>query len=336
VIPNNKVAVLTTSGLTVGQNVNVTVKNVKEAFNPANAINGTTGATVAHTISGRKWAAVGGQEAGFTPDAAGMGGSAATGWNYDVVSGGIGFWDVYDEGTFVYDDITGDFDKAVRVEYQDPSSHWARCGLMVREALDEDKPRAAGGMSRYQQIFVDPTTKYDCTAANNAHEFNQRLTAGGATTGATVTGPNGPPPYPNAWIRMKREGSQITMYRGNDGVNWTQMSQMTFSPDLAATAAVGLIYSPENANIPVDSGLRAAYMAKFRNYKDIGTIVPQIRITITKSAGGVTISWTGDNGLGKLYSSATADGVFTEVVGATNGGEQPAATGDRFYLIRRP
>jgi hypothetical protein len=336
VIPNNKVAVLTTSGLTVGQNVNVTVKNVKEAFNPANAINGTTGATVAHTISGRKWAAVGGQEAGFTPDAAGMGGSAATGWNYDVVSGGIGFWDVYDEGTFVYDDITGDFDKAVRVEYQDPSSHWARCGLMVREALDEDKPRAAGGMSRYQQIFVDPTTKYDGTAANNAHEFNQRLTAGGATTGATVSGPNGPPPYPNAWIRMKREGSQITMYRGNDGVNWTQMAQMTFSPDLAATAAVGLIYSPENANIPVDSGLRAAYMAKFRNYKDIGTIVTPIRITITKSAGGVTISWTGDNGLGKLYSSATADGVFTEVVGATNGGEQPAATGDRFYLIRRP
>ena len=32
----------------------------------------------------------------------------------------------YDEATFVYEQVTGDFDKEVRVEYVDPSSQWGR------------------------------------------------------------------------------------------------------------------------------------------------------------------------------------------------------------------
>ena len=94
-----------------------------------------------------------------------VGANQLGGWNaavpvgtggFDVYSDGIGEWGTYDETTFVYEKVTGDFDKKLRVEYQDGSSEWARAGIIVRDAptcwlntrgarRQQPQPRAHGG-----------------------------------------------------------------------------------------------------------------------------------------------------------------------------------------------
>src|SRR4030095_8038349 len=55
-------------------------------------------------------------------------------------------------------------------------------------------------------------------------------------------------PYPNAWIRLVRLGNSFTSFHGTNGVDWTQLGQMTaiFAADMyvglgvtAHTNAVG-------------------------------------------------------------------------------------------------
>jgi hypothetical protein len=54
-----------------------------------------------------------------------------------------GNWAAYDETTLVYDQATGPFDKKVRVVYNEPSSRWARAGLVARETSNFGEARAA-------------------------------------------------------------------------------------------------------------------------------------------------------------------------------------------------
>ena len=136
--------VLATSGLTPGANTTVTVTGVKD-------LKGNTMAATQKPVSitsRLKWAAVGGDDyiqaggsAAIWPDDA----VAISDRDFDLVSSGSANWDNYDEITFAYESVTGDFDKVVRVEYQDPTSQWARAGLMARAALDEGVDRATGG-----------------------------------------------------------------------------------------------------------------------------------------------------------------------------------------------
>ena len=76
---------------------------------------------------------------------------------FDIASSGVAFWSDYDEATFAYEEITGNFDKVVQLEYQDPSSQWARTGLMAREALDEGRKRPDRGACT-QALENDRTT----------------------------------------------------------------------------------------------------------------------------------------------------------------------------------
>ena len=53
--------------------------------------------------------------------------------------------------TFVYEQVTGDFDKKLRVEYQDLSSQWARAGLIARDVTNfggVDRATQEGGAQR--------------------------------------------------------------------------------------------------------------------------------------------------------------------------------------------
>src|SRR5687768_14233544 len=104
------------------------------------------------------WVAVGAQELGFRADTVSVGRSG-----FDLISGGSEMRGIFDEATFVFERVEGDFDKAVRVDMQEASSEGARAGLMVREVLDERKRRPADptsvdeAFSRYLQLFVTPT-----------------------------------------------------------------------------------------------------------------------------------------------------------------------------------
>lgn len=136
-VPQSGHAVITVNGVNPGSAVTVTVKNVKDL--KGNAIP-ASGATATATLASKfAWVGVGGNEANaqknstkFNDDAV-----ALSDQDFDLVSGGTAHWTNYDEQTFLYEEITGDFDVKVRVEFQTASSQWARAGLQIREALDE-------------------------------------------------------------------------------------------------------------------------------------------------------------------------------------------------------
>ncbi len=303
--------VLTASGLTVGSSYTVTVTGVKDVS--GNAMPATT---KDFKVSAMKWGVVGGDEL-----ALGNGVLATAENGFDVYSDGIGEWGTYDEAAFVYEQVTGDFDKVVRVEYQDASSQWARAGLIARDVTNFGVDRTAqdgGAAGRYQKVHVNPVTTVMGTAGNNSWEGNRRLATGAATTTA---GGGGTPLYPNAWCRLKRAGDLFTIFRSDDGATWTQLGTTTFDSPMPATLFVGPEYSPENGNI-TDVGLQGMFVAKFRDY---GNYNPVVTPTIGMSAAGV-ITYSG-----VLQSSPTVKGTYAPVAGAVSPYTVPKTGAAMFY-----
>ena len=125
--------VLTVSGLTAGTAYSVTVMNVADPYG-----NKMTSANLPGTYSSMHWGVVGADELQLGNGVVAVGPNA-----FDIYSDGIGEWAAYDEATFVYEQVTGDFDKELRVEYVDPASQWARAGLIVRDVPNFGVNRAA-------------------------------------------------------------------------------------------------------------------------------------------------------------------------------------------------
>jgi hypothetical protein len=254
--------VLTASGLAVGSTYTITVKNVADKMG-----NKIISAEKSFKVSAMKWGVVGGDELNL-----GNGVLPVADNGFDVYSDGIGEWGTYDESTFVYQEVTGNFDKVLRVEYQDASSQWARAGLIVRDVTNFGVDRAtqdAGAAGRYQKVHVNPVTTAMGTAGNNSYEANRRLAAGAATTSA---GGGGTPQYPNAWCRLQRTNDLFIVYRSDDGLTWTQLGTTTFTESMPAKLYVGPEFSPENGN--VDEALRGAFVAKIRDFGDYPYVPP--------------------------------------------------------------
>src|SRR5690606_27594796 len=121
------------------------------------------------------------------------------------------------------EEVPGDFDKVLRIEYQDPSSQWARAGLHARDSLGSLAEEAA----RYQQSHVNPSIQASGAASNNSWETNRRLSIGGETSGSNG---GGALEYPNAWVRLRRNGDVIHMYRSSDGVTFYEFNPTDFNP----------------------------------------------------------------------------------------------------------
>ncbi len=265
-VVNNQCAVLTVTGLAADADATITIKGVKDTATPPNTIPDTT---VTFKDSGYKWAESG------TPALAGK--VIAVGTNgFDIFSAGSAQWAAYDEVVIVYKETTGDFDLKARVEFQDFSSHWARAGVMAREALNEGEtaatqtgspnatPPIPGTASRYASVHGNPVMDFDengptplIHGANNSWESHVRLAPGAQTGSANATG--GAPPYPNAWVRIQRQGGDIHTFHGSDGLNWDPaadrltdgwMDADANPSPLIAKLFVGPSFGPETGNIP--------------------------------------------------------------------------------------
>ena len=309
-------AVLTVSGLSAGTKYTVTVKNVADLKG-----NKITNATADFTVGKMAWGVVGGDREKLGNGVVTIGDNG-----FDIYSDGATEWNNYDESTFVYEQITGDFDKKLRVEYQDSSSQWARAGLIARDVtnfgvgdadqagtqtIDSNSGVAPfdGKACRYQKVHVNPVTTVMGTAGNNSWEGNRRLETGGPCTSA---GGGGTPLYPNAWCRLQRVGDLFTIYRSDDGVNWTQLGTTTFPSPMPATLYVGPDYSPENGNIS-DETLRGMWLAKFREYGDTFPATAAPSLGAARTATGLTLTYTG-----KLQSASAVSGPWTDVTGAAS------------------
>jgi len=309
--------VLTVSGLTTNTAYSVTVANVADPYG-----NKITSANLPGTFSSMHWGVVGADQLQLGNGVLAVGPNA-----FDVYSDGIAEWGTYDETTFVYEQVTGDFDKEVRVEYVQPSSQWGRAGLIVRDVTNFGVNQAAqtgsgntappydGLAGRYQKVHVNPVTTAMGTPGNDAWEGNRRLDTGGASTTALVSN-NAAPMYPNAWCRLQRVGQVFTIYRSDDGTNWLEMGTTTWGQDdqtktpMPNTVYVGPEYSPENGNI--SAGFQGVFLVQYRDYRNHATAAGPTLAVTKNSDGTFTLTYTGT-----LYSSPTATGPYTPVSGAS-------------------
>ncbi len=335
--------VLVATGLATNSAYTITLTNVQS----------TSGATLSalplsFTAGGMSWAAIGVQELGFQAQALAGGTNS-----FDLISGGSEMFNQYDESTFVYEAITGDFDKRVRIEFQEGSSQDARAGLMIREAVDELKPRPldpsdpAEAFSRYLQIHATPVTtaftdfKGNPVPGRNQFQINFRSLPGGATDSPPAD--TNAPAYPNAWVRVKRVGQTFHVFRGSDGTNWVRQGTFTFpTTDLDGNAVapisnrlyVGPNYCPELSNIPTSTGERRAFLAKFQDYSNAsGEVdIEPPKISITQSGSQVEVSWTA----GTLEGTTNiASGAWT-ALGTVSPIKITADKRYQFYRARNP
>lgn len=276
--------VLTVTGVTAGNSYTVTVKGVKDV--KGNAI--TTAQTSTFTASNFSWIGIGATVNGVSDDAIAVGNDG-----FNLINGGNAFWATTDDITMVYETVTGDFDKKTQVEWNDPSSNWARSGISARESLNNGKATTDSSgdnpASRYQMIISDPMTKFDGTGANDSYETNRRKDTGGATDsragGGTVT-------YPDSWVRLKRVGQMISMFYSYDGQTWHTLGTTDYGDDTVTQGGpmpdqlfVGPTLGVENGNITGQGGTadqQGAFAARFRHY---GDVAQKARGTQTYSVG---------------------------------------------------
>jgi hypothetical protein len=324
-IAQDNAAVLTVSGLVTNDLYSVKIENLLDT-----AGKDFPDISVSFRARAMSWAEIGARELGFAPDVVSVG---ETG--FDLINGGSEMWGRYDESTFAYEVVTGDFDKRVRVHMQEPSSALARAGIMVRETLDEGKRRPVDpsnpeeAFSRYLQVHVNPSATAFGEAGNNLYQINIRYFTGGiggtnfdATINPEITN-NVPPPYTNAWLRLRRVGDVFETFRGNDGTNWIAIGSFTFPtndvdgatvPKFPETVYLGVNYSAEVGNIPDSTGQRRSFMAQFREYGDAAVLALPL-LTISRMENSARLEWQGGGTL--LSNTNLATGVWTPVPGAS-------------------
>ncbi len=188
---------------------------------------------------------------------AGPGGEA-----YEINGGGNDVWDDFDECTFAYHEFAGDFDVKVQVVSLQPAARWSKAGIMVRESLAED--------SRMVFMRVTPTNGPTGNGGNGANDVilgyrTGNVNASGDNGGQHEDGIGLSPAYPNAWIRLSRNGSVFTGFSSADGVSWAKVAQQ----DTSAWSQGGFA-SKVTLGLAVDrhSGPTLTADAVFTNYNE--------------------------------------------------------------------
>lgn len=157
---------------------------------------------------------------------------------YDLAGSGTDIGGTKDQFEFAYQEQTGNFDFRVRLAELSVTDPYVKAGLMVRETLQDS--------SRFAAIFA--------SSAQLGCFFESRSTA--AMT-AALTGPTlkFPANYPWAWLRLRRNGNELTGFAGFDGKAWQQLGTMTLA--IPTTVLFGMAVTSDATN--------AVAMAKFRD-----------------------------------------------------------------------
>lgn len=335
-LPADNTAVLTTAPLAA---------NTAYTLNAVNLIDTSGGALPAASAtffaSDVSWAVIGANELGFENDVVAV---STNGFN--AINGGSQMLGTYDESTFVYRQIEGDFDMSVRIESQEPAGPYARAGLMVREALDEGRPRPidpfdlAQAFSRYLQVSAGPAASADGQPGNNTHDILVRPYTGGIgspnfdATELVPVNNNAAPPYPNAWLRLTRNGQTFTAFRSSDGTNWVQLANYAFPASFPDTVLVGPNYTADNGSIPQSSELRRAFVARYRSFS-LTSRAPDPtapKLTIVPVGNDVEIAW--DKGVLQTSPFAHRTDLWVDLPNVTSPYRAAKSDPVRFYRAR--
>jgi len=183
-----------------------------------------------------------------SPELAGSARQVDRGW--DLIAGGADIWEKADQFHFVFQDICGDFDIAVRVERFTPAHLYSKAGLMIRENVNAD--------SAHLMFLV-----FSGNAPRNnnlgAYEMQFRPAAGADCHGIypairPPAPPEFPAAFPNSWLRVTRRGNQFTAFASTDGKSWKRYGEQVLP--LANTVLVGPALTSHDASVPAQAAFR--------------------------------------------------------------------------------
>jgi hypothetical protein len=298
--------------------------------------------------------------------------STVTTWGpgaFDVLCNGNDYWNNADGFNFVWEPKTNSFDVKVRVVSVSPIDNWSAGAIEIRDAPPTPGDFANGHgweLARHYICKVDyggeGTVVLDSTSATgaNAYEFNGRLAKGdptlretsnnapGGSVGWGGTGPGnpGPPPYPNAWIRIKRDkqgaSDHMIGFTSNDGIIWSQRMDVDLNdathagflgvdgqpagpwPDVCYVGLGSTSHTGVGNNNQINEGITGSFWFSpvgqpygcfviYRDYGDVvSTTVPTLVLAVNAD-GTLTLTYSGT-----LYSSDTVTGPYTAVSGAAS------------------
>ena len=281
--------------------------------------------------SGLMWGEIGANELGFRSDVVGTPENG-----FDLFNGGIQQRSEYDEATFVGEEVTGNFDVKVRVDSVERAGSGAKAGLMIRENLDENRPRPldptepSQAFSRYLELAVRAPTSVFGEADTNHHIFQRAEFRGFDTLELTVTN-DAAPAFPNAWLRVERIGNEFKMYRGIDGASWQQIGGATFDPAMTNKVWVGLAFGAQNDDIPFVTEFRKSFVAKFRDYELIPAEAQPGPLQIKIVDNQAEITWEGPV---TLQTAPTVLGEWSDIGTARSPFRVNLTEPMRFYRLK--
>lgn len=200
-----------------------------------------------------------------------------------IRAGGSDFWNNADAGHFLYTAFTGNFDAKVRVESLDtpgfpgaPADVWAKAGIMAREDLTPG--------SRNNMILLTPFP------ANNLYNHQWRDVVDLASGSKPDPRPTGVS-YPNAWLRLTRQGNTFSAYIKTNNVDWVLINEYTPPTAYPDQLYVGLATtSHDNAG-----GDANRIQAVYRDFElsSLSLVTrPEIQSTSIRADGNITFNFS--------------------------------------------
>ncbi|MEL7237864.1 MAG: hypothetical protein AAGK78_03305, partial [Planctomycetota bacterium] len=190
------------------------------------------------------------------------------GRHYDVRTGGRDIWDFEDEGTFVGQTVTGDFDFAVRLIDLAGGDDERMAGLMARSSLDASSAN----------VFI------------KARPGDLRLTHRATDFGQTVADGDRPAADKNQWLRLQRIGDVFVGYASTDGLRWSEVSRVQVR--LGGDVHLGLAASAHSETESVTARFRD--LTNLAATRDVPA-APEDLVAVS-TASGVGLMWADTSG----------------------------------------
>jgi hypothetical protein len=184
---------------------------------------------------------------------------------FAVVGDGADIWNAADGFQFVYKKLVGDGSMTARVVSQQATNEWAKAGVMIRETLEPGSKHcfmaftalASHGVAFQNRTRTNSGTCY--TASTDPGTINASLAYG--------------LPF---WVRIVREGEQLSGYISKDGANWTLVPPSTAS-DGSPNPQTNDMTDPLYIGLAVTSHSAGIYCtAEFDNISFTGNVIDKI------------------------------------------------------------
>lgn len=194
---------------------------------------------------------------------------------FTVEGGGGDIWQVTDEFHYAYRALKGDFNLVVRVVSQENTNNWAKCGIMVREAV-QGVPRAAF-------VFVTPGNGIGLYRRDTPD--TNYVSAGGVGGVAA--------PY---WLRLVRSGDTFTGDRAPDNSGspgtWQQVGNSFDITGMPETVYAGLAVTSHNTG-----SLSTVVFDNLRRFDDttnpgVSSTDPASGATSVSTSAAVTVTFS--------------------------------------------